>query len=161
MPHLQLHSPQMQQQRLRLSLRQKMRKMMAACSSFPLLVTSHEEPTSNGSPSSAGNMRAKVAQNSTASNSHANGQVTWSGSWWHTMERKQARHRAAWTQLRKPVQKSLWICICAAGATQPPSYLKCTKRPTAKLCMPYGFLVIAAWAIGLWSKLASATLQTV
>jgi len=28
MPHLQLHSPQMQQQRLRLSLHQKMRKMM-------------------------------------------------------------------------------------------------------------------------------------
>jgi len=34
MPHLQLHWPQMQQQRLRLSLHQKMRKMPPPAAAF-------------------------------------------------------------------------------------------------------------------------------
>jgi len=46
----------------------------AACSSFVLLVTSHDEPTSNGSRV-WGQLAAKVAQNSTASNSHVHGQT--------------------------------------------------------------------------------------
>ena len=112
-------------------------------------------------------MRAKVAQNSTASNSHADGQTVMQDA---NMVRLLAAHhgrqagktpRGMDAIAQNPCTKAYGYAYVRPGPHSPPSYLKCTKRPTARLCMPYDFLVIAAWANGLWSKLASATLQTV